>query len=49
MPAEEQLLEMIDEEKEEVREESIILEKNKKYKEVPDDIDEFFESIKEEI
>ena len=48
-PAEEQLLEMIDEEKEEAREESIILEKNKKYEEVPDDIDEFFESIRGEI
>ena len=51
--AEEQISEMIDEEKEddkdEAREESIILEKNKKYEEVPDDLDEFFESIKEEI
>ena len=47
-PAEEQLLEMIDEEKEE--EENSILEiKNGKYEEVPDDIDEFYESIKEEI
>lgn len=41
MPAEEQLLEMIDEEKEEV--------KNKKYEDVPEDLDDFFESIKEEI
>ena len=50
--AEEQLLEMIDEEKESVIEEETknsTLEKNKKYEEVPDDIDEFFESIKEEI
>ena len=46
-PAEEQLLEMINEEKEETK--NSILEKNKKYEEVPDDIDEFFESIKEEI
>ena len=47
--AEEQLLEMIDEEKEE----SIIEEKesikNKNYEDVPDDLDEFYESIKEEI
>ena len=43
-PAEEELLEMIGEEKE-----SIIEEKNKKYEEVPDDIDEFYESIKLEI
>ena len=56
--AEEELLEMISEksdDKDETREESIIeeknsvLEKNKKYEEVPDDIDEFYESIKEEI
>ena len=46
-PAEEQILEMIDEEKEKIK--NSILEKNKKYEEVPDDIDEFFESIKEEI
>ena len=46
-PAEEQLQEMIDEEKEETK--NSILEKNKKYEEVPDDIDEFFESIKGEI
>ena len=54
-PAEEELLEMINDDKEETREESIIeeknsvLEKNKKYEEVPDDIDEFYESIKEQI
>ena len=49
-PAEEELLEMIDEEKESIIEEkNSILEKNKKYEEVPDDIDEFYESIKEEI
>ena len=46
-PAEEQLLEMIDEEKEEKN--SILDIKNGKYEEVPDDIDEFFESIKGEI
>lgn len=46
-PAEEQLLEMIVEEKEEIK--NSILEKKKKYEEVPDDIDEFYESIKEEI
>ena len=49
-PAEEQLLEMIDEEKEETKNSILETEiKNKKYEEVPDDIDEFFESIKEEI
>ena len=50
-PAEEQLLEMINEEKEEEIKNSILeVEiKNKKYEEVPDDIDEFYESIKEEI
>ena len=49
-PAEEELLEMIDEEKESIIEEkNSVLEKNKKYEEVPDDIDEFYESIKEEI
>lgn len=55
--AEEQILEMIEEEKEAVIEEETknsILEiknknKNKKYGDVPDDIDEFYESIKEEI
>ena len=46
-PAEEQLLEMIEEEKE--TKNSILEIKNKKYEEVPDDIDEFYESIKEEI
>ena len=49
-PAEEELLEMIDEKKESIIEEkNSVLEKNKRYKEVPDDIDEFYESIKEEI
>ena len=49
-PAEEEILEMIDEEKESIIEEkNSVLEKNKKYEEVPDDIDEFYESIKEEI
>ena len=58
-PAEEEILEMIgeksDDDKDETREESIIEEKNsvllknKKYEEVPDDIDEFYESIKEQI
>ena len=46
-PAEEELLEMITEEKEEIK--NSVLEKNKKYEEVPDDIDEFYESIKGEI
>ena len=45
-PAEEEILEMIDEEKEE---KNSVLEKDKRYKEVPDDIDEFYESIKGEI
>ena len=58
-PAEVELLEIIDEksddDKDKAREESVIevknsvLVKNKKYEEVPDDIDEFYESIKEEI
>ena len=49
-PAEEQLLEIIDENKESIIEEkNSVLEKNKKYEEVPDDLDEFYESIKEEI
>ena len=49
-PAEEELLEMIGENKESIIEEkNSILVKNKKYEEVPDDIDEFYESIKEEI
>ena len=50
-PAEEEILEMIDENKESIIEEkNSILVKNKKYEEeVPDDIDEFYESIKEEI
>ena len=49
--AEEELLEMIDENKESIIEEknSVVLEKNKKYEEVPDDLDEFYESIKGEI
>ena len=47
-PAEEQLLEMINENKEETKN-SVLDIKNGKYEEVPDDIDEFFESIKEEI
>ena len=41
-PAEEEILEIIEEK-------NSILEKNKRYEEVPDDIDEFYESIKEEI
>ena len=49
-PAEEELLEMIDENKESIIEEkNSVLVKNKKYEEVPDDLDEFYESIKEEI
>ena len=50
-PAEEEILEMIEEKKEEIIENrnSVILEKKKKYEKVPDDIDEFFESIKGEI
>ena len=57
-PAEEEILEMIEEksnDKDETIEEAIIEEKNsilvknKKYEEVPDDLDEFYESIKEEI
>lgn len=47
-PAEEEILEMIDEEKEETKN-SILDIKNKKYEEVPDDIDEFFECIKGKI
>ena len=47
-PAEEEILEMLDEEKEETKN-SILEVKNGKYEEVPDDIDEFFESIKGEI
>ena len=47
---EEEILEMLDENKESVIEEkNSVLEKNKKYEDVPDDIDEFYESIKEEI
>ena len=46
--AEEEILEMLDEEKEETKN-SILEVKNGKYEEVPDDIDEFFESIKGEI
>ena len=49
-PAEEQILEMINEKKESVIEEkNSVLVKNKKYEEVPDDLDEFYESIKGEI
>ena len=49
-PAEEELLEMIGENKESIIEEkNSVLEKNKKYEEVPDDIDEFYENIKGEI
>ena len=49
-PAEEEILEMIGENKESIIEEkNSVLEKNKKYEEVPDDIDEFYESIKGEI
>ena len=50
-PAEEEILEMIDEKKESVIEEknSVVLVKKKKYEEVPDDLDEFYESIKGEI
>ena len=49
-PAEEELLEMIDEKKETIIEEkNSVLVKNKKYEEIPDDKDEFYESIKEEI
>ena len=49
--AEEEILEMIEEKKEEIIENrnSVVLEKKKKYEEVPDDIDEFYESIKGEI
>ena len=46
-PAEEELLEMIDEMKEEVKNSTLV--KNKKYEEVPDDIDKFYESIKDQI
>ena len=61
-PVEEQILEMINEKKEEVKNSILeminekkeevknsILEKNKKYEEVPEDLDDFFESIKGEI
>ena len=41
---------MINEKKESVIEEkNSVLVKNKKYEEVPDDLDEFYESIKGEI
>ena len=46
-PAEKEILEMIDEEKEETK--NSVLEKNKKYEEVPEDLDEFYESIKDQI
>ena len=49
-PAEEEILEMIDENKESIIEEkNSVLVKSKKYEEVPDDLDEFYESIKGEI
>ena len=50
-PAEEEILEMIDEKSDDDKEEikNSILAKDKRYEEVPDDIDEFYESIKEEI
>ena len=48
-PAEEELLEMIENKESIIEEKNSILVKNKKYEEVPDDIDEFYESIKEEI
>ena len=49
-PAEEELLEMIDEEKKEIKNSVLEIDvKNKKYEEVPDDLNEFFESIKDEI
>ena len=48
--AEEEILEMIDEEKKPIIEEkNSVLVKGKKYEEVPEDLDEFFESIKNEI
>ena len=47
--AEEELLEMIENKESIIEEENSVLVKNKKYEEVPDDIDEFYESIKEEI
>ena len=48
-PAEEEILEMIENKESIIEEKNTVLEKNKKYEEVPDDIDEFYESIKEEI
>ena len=49
-PAEEELLEMIGDEKESIIEEkNSVLVKNKKYEEDPEDLDEFYESIKGEI
>ena len=49
--AEEEILEMLDEAREEsiIEEKNSVLVKNKKYEEVPDDLDEFYESIKGEI
>ena len=41
---------MIDDDKESIIEvKNSVLVKNKKYEEVPDDLDEFYESIKNEI
>ena len=49
-PAEEEILEMLNENKESIIEvKNSVLVKNKKYEEVPDDLDEFYESIKNEI
>ena len=51
-PAEEEILEMIEKKESIIEEKTSVLEinvKKKKYEEVPDDIDEFYESIKEEI
>ena len=49
-PAEEEILEMVEEKKESTIEvKNSVLVKNKKYEEVPDDLDEFYESIKGEI
>ena len=48
-PAEEEISEMIENKESIIEEKNSALEKNKKYEEVPDDLDEFFESIKNEI
>ena len=49
--AEEEILEMIDEAREEsiIEEKNSVLVKNKKHEEDPEDLDEFYESIKGEI